>query len=239
MCPTTTHVWSTWIKTVLNNRAMGVADFLQCLLVEIGETMSFLGNLIGGLMQQSGQRRANESNERIARENRAFQERMSSTAYQRSTKDLEKAGLNRILALGSPSSTPSGAVATMQSTKKGLGDKVAGAASSAVAVRQQLAQLKNIRYTGDQIRAATEEANSRTRLNNANTNIRKPISEINETLGTAVEQLKEAGVKHGTDVMKLIPAIAPFIQKENTMDRDQPRLEDGSYAVKSRKGTNQ
>lgn len=40
-----------------------------------------------------------------------FQERMSNTAYQRSAKDLELAGLNRILAIGSPATTPGGAMA--------------------------------------------------------------------------------------------------------------------------------
>ena len=45
--------------------------------------------------------------------NRAFQLNMSNTAYQRAAADLDKAGLNRILALGSPSSTPGGSTASI------------------------------------------------------------------------------------------------------------------------------
>ena len=45
-----------------------------------------------------------------AKISRDWQERMSNTAYQRAATDLEKAGLNRILALGSPATTPGGAM---------------------------------------------------------------------------------------------------------------------------------
>ena len=81
-------------------------------------------NVIGGLLGRSGQSSANAANLAIARENRAFQERMSSTAYQRATKALEASGLNRILALGTPATTPPGNTATMQNVNKPLQEGV-------------------------------------------------------------------------------------------------------------------
>ena len=43
-----------------------------------------------------------------------FQEHMANTQYQRAAKDLEAAGLNRIIALGSPADSPGGAGYSMQ-----------------------------------------------------------------------------------------------------------------------------
>ena len=113
----------------------GIGSFL-------GPVGGIVGNLIGGLFGSSGQSSANQANLQIARENREWQERMSNTAYQRSAKDLEAAGLNRILAIGQPSSTPAGNIATMQNEKKPLQEGVAGGITSALAAAKLRQEIK-------------------------------------------------------------------------------------------------
>jgi hypothetical protein len=103
-----------------------------------------IGSVAAGYLGYKGQKDANQKNLQIAREQMAFQERMSNTAYQRAALDMEKAGLNRILALGSPASTPGGQTAVMQSEEgAGLSQGLA-AAATALAMKRQKQELKNI-----------------------------------------------------------------------------------------------
>lgn len=92
---------------------------------------SFLGFL--------GQERTNRQNIRMSREQMAFQERMSSSAYQRAMDDMRKAGLNPILAgkVGGASS-PAGSLPNIGNS----GAAAQAAAANAMSLAQQNEKLK-------------------------------------------------------------------------------------------------
>lgn len=135
-----------------------------------------LGPVIGGLFGRSGQDAANQMNYQIAKENRAWQERMSNTAYQRAAADLQKAGLNRILAIGQPSSTPAGNVATMQNKNALLAEGIKQGTIQALAAKRLNAEIKNI--------------NARTSLTQAQRNAIQPAAQVGEGVENVVNMSK-------------------------------------------------
>lgn len=99
---------------------------------------------LGGLIGSSSSAKASAKQARL---NREFQERMSSTAYQRAAADLEAAGLNRILAFGNPASTPGGAVGQVPDYGSTIAQGIssgAGAITSATTANMQFESAKKV-----------------------------------------------------------------------------------------------
>ena len=119
-----------------------------------------LGSALAGGIGYAGQRQSNLQNREIAREQMAFQERMSSTAYQRAMQDMKEAGLNPMLAYTQGgASSPSGASLQMQNELSG----VASSALDVLRTRAEIGRIKSDTRLNDALResAVANAANLR------------------------------------------------------------------------------
>lgn len=102
----------------------------------------FAGAALGGALDYFSAKDTQSKQKAAAREQMAFQERMSNTSYQRAVKDMRAAGINPMLAISQGgASSPGGAQATMVTPTPGATGAKALAASSQASLQTLQKQL--------------------------------------------------------------------------------------------------
>ena len=121
------------------------------------DPLTFGMGLLGMGANLFGQSKTNDMQQQMMAQQQSFQERMSSTAYQRASSDMTAAGLNPMMMFssGSAASTPAGA-SPSPNVKSGVdSDSMQRAISTATQMKVADATINNLVEQNAKIKAET------------------------------------------------------------------------------------
>lgn len=189
------------------------------------------GDIIGGSMGKSAQKTANDTNVKLQREQRDWEERMSNTSYQRAIEDMKASGLNPMLAYSQGgASTPNVSAATVQPTDA-LARSVSSAgnkAMQALAVQQaqaniELTKANTVKAAAEAQTAGVTSANAPERQRHEMNLISKQVEEViqrfqlTESQRKQLEKLLPGLIEQQREQIRLTGNQATTAQKEGQL----------------------